>query len=104
MVKGWFVGNFEPTLYCTNDVEVAVKTYHAGDRESAHYHKIATELTVVTSGTVRMNCVEYRQGDIVVMEPGEITDFEAVTDATNVVVKLPGANYDKYLVGEDQPC
>lgn len=25
MVKGWFVGNFEPTLIKTNDVEVAVK-------------------------------------------------------------------------------
>lgn len=32
------------------------------------------------------------------MEPGEATDFYAVTDAENVVVKLPGANNDKYEV------
>jgi hypothetical protein len=25
MVKGWLVGNFEPTVVKTNDVEVAVK-------------------------------------------------------------------------------
>ena len=25
MKGGWFVGNFEPTLYKTNDTEVAVK-------------------------------------------------------------------------------
>jgi hypothetical protein len=31
MVKGWFVGNFEPTVIKTNDVEVAVKKYKAGD-------------------------------------------------------------------------
>lgn len=97
MVKGWFVGNFEPTLYRTNDVEVAVKSYRAGETEGAHYHKIATELTVIISGSVRMNNVVYSQGDIIVMEPGDVTDFVALTDAVNVVVKVPGANHDKYL-------
>ncbi len=103
MVKGWFVGNFEPTLYRTNDVETAVKSYRAGDREGAHYHKIATEITVIVSGRVRMNGVEYGAGDIVVMEPGDVTDFEALTDAVNAVVKLPGANNDKYVV-EEKSC
>lgn len=98
MVKGWFVGNFDPTLCRTNDVEVAVKEYRAGDAEGKHYHKIATEITVIVSGTVRMNGVEYSKGDIIVMEPNEATDFEALTDAVNVVVKMPGANHDKYLV------
>ncbi len=98
MTKGWFVGNFEPTLYSTNDVEVAVKMYKAGDHEAAHYHKIATEITVIVSGIVRMNGVEYKQGDIIVIEPNDRTDFFAVTDAVNTVVKIPGANDDKYLV------
>ena len=98
MVKGWFVGNFEPSLYRTNDVEVAVKKYRAGDYEAAHFHKIATEITVVTLGKVKMNGMEYHEGDIIMMEPGETTDFEALTDAENVVVKIPGANNDKYLL------
>lgn len=34
MTRGWFVGNFEPSLYITNDVEVAVKQYKAGDFEA----------------------------------------------------------------------
>ncbi len=98
MIKGWFVGNFEPTLYKTNDVEVAVKKYSAGDKEAAHYHKIATEITVVVSGVVRMNGVEYKEGDIIILSPNDVSDFEAVTDAVNAVVKIPGANDDKYLV------
>lgn len=101
MIMGWFVGNFEPSLYKTNDVEVAVKRYRTGDYEAAHYHKIATELTVVTKGKVRMNGIEYGEGDIIVMEPGDVTDFEALTDAENVVVKIPGANNDKYTVEEE---
>lgn len=98
MIKGWFVGNFEPTLLRTNDVEVAVKSYQKGDYEEKHYHKIATELTVITRGRVKMNGIEYKEGDIIVMEPGEATDFKCLEDGTqNVVVKIPGANNDKYL-------
>lgn len=99
MFKGWFVGNFEPTLLKTNDVEVAVKSYNKGDYEAMHYHKIATEITVIVSGRVKMNGVEYKKGDIIVMEPNDPTDFECLEDGTmNVVVKHPGANNDKYLV------
>jgi quercetin dioxygenase-like cupin family protein len=97
MIKGWFVGNFEPTLYQTNDVEVAVKTYKKGDAEDWHYHKIATEITVIIEGKVEMNNKIYSAGDIIVIEPGEGTDFKALTDAKNTVVKIPGANNDKYL-------
>ena len=101
MFKGWFIGNFEPTLLRTNDVEVAVKSYKKGDYEAKHYHKLATEFTVIISGRVKMNGVEYGKGDIIVMEPNEATDFECLEDGTqNVVVKIPGANNDKYLVEE----
>lgn len=97
MVKGWFVGNFTPTVLSTNDVEVAVKKYKAGDYESSHYHKIATEVTVVTDGQIKMNGVIYSCGAIIVIEPNQATDFLALTDATTTVVKYPGANDDKYL-------
>ena len=97
MVKGWFVGNFTPTLLATNDVEVAVKEYLKGDCEGRHYHKIATEITVVVSGRVKMNGLEYSKGDIIVIEPEESTDFEALENTVCTVVKFPGANNDKYL-------
>ena len=97
MTKGWFIGNFDPSLFKTNDVEVAVKRYKAGEHEDKHYHKIATEYTVIIEGEVEMNGVHYYKDDIIVMEPGEATDFTAVTDSVNVVVKMPGANNDKYL-------
>lgn len=98
MTKGWFIGNFEPTLLKTNAAEVAVKTYKKGDYEEKHYHKIATEYTCIISGRVKMNGIEYGAGDIIVMEPGESTDFECLENGTtNVVVKMPGANNDKYL-------
>lgn len=97
MTNGWFIGNFEPSLYKTNDCEVAVKTYSAGDYETRHFHKIATEYTVVIKGRVKMFDTEYSDGDIIVVEPGDATDFTSITDSMNVVVKIPGANDDKYV-------
>jgi len=49
--KGWFVGKFHPTLIDTNDVEVAIKHYRAGDAEPRHHHRVATEITAIVSGT-----------------------------------------------------
>lgn len=96
MIKGWFVGNFEPSLYKTNNVEVAIKRYKAGNYEEAHYHKIATEITVIISGLVEMGGNIYRNGDIVIIEPNEMVDFLAINDSVTAVVKIPGANNDKY--------
>ncbi|ATR84281.1 hypothetical protein CS390_17975 [Pseudomonas sp. HLS-6] len=98
MVKGWFVGGFEPTAFSTEACEVGVKAYKAGDNEAAHYHKVATEITLVLSGTVVMRDQEFAEGDIVVLEPGDVTAFKAITDAVTVVVKVPGALNDKYVV------
>jgi len=97
MFKGWFVGDFNPSLLRTDACEVAVKSYKAGDSEELHHHKLATEVTLILSGRVRMCGKEWGEGDIVVLEPGEATDFVALTDAVNVVVKTPGAKNDKYL-------
>lgn len=97
MFKGWFIGNFEPSLYKTNDVEVGVKSYIAGEYEASHYHKIATEFTVIISGEVEMSGVQYGPGAIIKIDPGTSTDFKALTDTTTVVVKVPGASNDKYI-------
>jgi hypothetical protein len=98
MFKGWFIGNFEPSLFKTNNVEVGVKKYKAGDYENAHFHKIANEFTVIISGEVEMNGVVYKENDIIKIVPDVVTNFKAITDVITVVVKLPGSNDDKYEV------
>ncbi len=99
-VRGWFIGDFDPSIVKTSAVEVAYRIYKKGNYEKSHHHKVATEITAITKGRVRMNGTEYKRGDVIVIEPGEGTDFEALTDAENIVVKIPGAMNDKYL----DPC
>jgi hypothetical protein len=100
MVKGWFVGAFNPTVHATDACEVAIKHYKQGDAEGRHMHKIATEVTAVVSGEVRMCGRDWGAGDIISIAPGESTDFLALTDAITVVVKQPGALDDKYVIEE----
>jgi hypothetical protein len=96
MVNGWFVGDFSPCLLHTSHCEVGIKRYRRGDREAAHVHRKATEITAVVEGTVRMCGREWSVGDLVLLEPGEVTAFEALTDAVTVVFKAPSVPGDKH--------
>jgi quercetin dioxygenase-like cupin family protein len=96
MTKGWFVGDFEPAAMRTQAAEVAVKTYTSGSREVRHLHKLAQEVTLILHGMARMNEGRYHAGDIIVIERGEAAEFEAITNVTTVVVKVPSVMGDKY--------
>ena len=96
MTNGWFIGKFKPSVYSTNEVEVSVKRYKKGDSENTHYHKVATEVTTIVSGSVKMNGRTYKKDDIVIIKPFESTDFFAIEDVITVVVKIPGTMNDKY--------
>ena len=98
MIKGWFVGDFEPTVIKTKDCEVGVKHYAAGSKEEPHYHGQAEELTVVVSGRVRMNNSIYEAGDIVKVSRDEVVEFEALEDTLTVVYKTASVPGDKYVI------
>ena len=104
MKGGWFMGAFNPTALCTGAAEVAIKRYKAGDQEAWHVHRIATEVTVIVSGSVTMNGTHLVSGDIVVIEPGEGTDFQVLEDTITVVAKVPSMPGDKYMKNGDAPC
>jgi len=97
MIGGWFIGDFQPTVAQTGDFEVAVKRYKSGDREAAHHHRLAEEITVIATGRVRMCDREFGEGDIVHLDRGDSTSFEALEDTITVVVKWPSVRGDKYL-------
>lgn len=96
MIKGWFIGPFQPSLFVTDKFECAVKRYHAGEREGAHVHRIATEFTVIVEGSVRMNDKIYERDAIIKILPGESSDFEALTETITFVLKTPAVQGDKY--------
>lgn len=93
---GWFIGDFLPTIFPTKEFEVSIKYYKSGQSEQSHYHKIATELTVIVKGEVSMNGSVYKEGDVILIENGESTDFIPLMDTVTCVVKIPSILGDKY--------
>ena len=98
MHKGWFVGNFFPTAFQFKHAEVGIKTYKKGQYDTSHFHKIGNELTAIISGKVEMMGIKLLPGDIIHIEPGEISNFKALEDTTLVVFKNTSITNDKFLV------
>lgn len=103
--RGWFVGDFDPSLIKTSGAEVAIQEYEAGDNEPCHWHAECKEITALVEGTaiISGHTEEYHMiaGDIVFIECCEPVRFRALTKVIAVVVKVPSRPHDKVLCSED---
>lgn len=95
--KGWIIGDFQPTLLASTEVEVGVKFFRSGETEETHYQRAATEFTVIISGRARIGEQIVTSGHIVTIEPGVACDFEALEDTALVVIKSPSLPEDKVI-------
>jgi len=92
MKGGWFVGNFEPTAYKTNQFEVSYKLHPAGQQWDFHYHTEVTEINYLIRGKMFLQNRLLSSGDIFTLEPYEIADPNFITDCEIICVKTPSAN------------
>lgn len=97
MKFGWFIGNFNPSIFKTAEFEVGIKKFSKGQKEVSHFQKVATEWTCVISGRIRLGQHTFTENQIIEIKPFEELDFEALTDCILVVVKSPSIPEDKFL-------
>ena len=99
MVRGWVVGKFTPNLY-DKDYEIGFKYYNRGDYEKSHKHLLSEEVTIILLGQVKMNNDIYSEGDIIIQEKGEFTDFECLSERAITAVYRPDGSFpnDKYFI------
>ena len=98
MKGGWFIGNFEPSVFKTTEFEVGYKIHPAGDKWDAHYHKLSVEINLLVRGSMVIQGKTLNAGDIFVLERYEVTDPVYLTDCEIIVVKVPSSPSDKYMV------
>ncbi len=96
MVGGWFIGDFEPSAFRTDGVEVAYHTYTKGQEWPRHYHKVATEINYMVRGDMDLNGQRITTGDVFVIHPGESVKPEFLEDCEVIIVKVPSVPGDKY--------
>jgi hypothetical protein len=97
-VRGWFIGDFEPSVLRTKDFEVGVLKHTKGEKWPAHYHKNSVEYNVLVNGKMIIQGKELNSGDVFVFEKGQIADPVFLEDCTVVVVKVPSIPNDKFEV------
>ena len=97
LIGGWFVGNFDPALFKNPHLEVGVKFFKAGETGLSHKQILATEITVISEGHVRIGDIVLQAGEMLIIHPGEYADFEALTDGSLTCVKFPSIPSDKVL-------
>ena len=98
MTKGWFIGNFEPSVFCNPFFEVAHHQHEKGYVTPPHTHKIAQELTYIVNGELRVSGKVLGKGEMFLYEPNDIADVEVLEDVDVVVVKWPSVPSDKYMI------
>jgi hypothetical protein len=98
MKGGWFVGNFEPTAYKTDAVEVSYKVHKKNEKYDVHYQTKIMEINLLTKGKMIIQDIELNAGDIFIIPPYEIADPVFLEDCEVVCVKIPGIVNDKVIV------
>lgn len=98
MVRGWFIGNFEPSVFNTSDVEVGFKTHKKNEQYEMHYQTKVTEINLLIRGKMIMHDKELKARDIFILYPYEISDQQFLEDCEIVCIKLPGITNDKVVV------
>ena len=98
--RGWFIGDFPEAVIRTKDFECCWQSSQAGTRDRPHYHKIITEVQLITRGRILINGEVLGPGDIYVLEPGEHYYAEYLEDTDVVAVKFPSVPSDKYYLDE----
>ena len=98
MMGGWFIGNFEPSAYKTDQFEVCYKHHVKGEKWDTHYHKEGTEINYLVNGKMIIQNKELNTGDIFILKPYEIADPIFVEDCTVLIVKTPSVSGDKYII------
>ena len=98
MFKGWFVGNFKPSVLITTDFEVGYLTHKKGEYHQAHYHNKAVEINYLIKGKMTIQNKELNTGDIFVLYQNEVADPVFLEDCELIVIKAPCVIGDKYLV------
>ena len=97
-LSGWYIGSFEPSLVSSNEIEVGTKLVPSGTLPDYHYHKIKREITVVLSGSIKLESSGeiVSSGSAIILEPFEKNDQIFLEDTLILIINTPSAQSDKH--------
>ena len=95
--RGWFIGSFPGAAFVSDQVEVCYTVEKVG-KPLSHYHTKCTETMMIVSGLAICRGQKLSDGDIIVLDPGEVNDIEYLKETQVISVKTPAGGDDKVLI------
>ena len=94
---GWFIGNFEPSVYKTNNFEVGHLFIKKGEITPVHYHNNHMEINYIIEGKMSINNKILEKGDIFLFDKNVISSSFFYEDTQLICIKTPSLPGDKII-------
>jgi dTDP-glucose pyrophosphorylase len=96
--RGWFIGDFEPSILKNTGIELGFMTHKKGEIIKFHYHEHCIEINLLVKGRV-LNCGKIiEQGDIFVFDKNSPACPIFLEDSEIVCFKSKPSNTDKVIM------
>jgi NDP-sugar pyrophosphorylase family protein len=97
--RGWFIGDFTPTLSPRKDFEVGIRIHNKTEGNyDYHYHKDVEEFNILVWGSMILNGETLTSGQYFNIKPGQIACSIYLEDTMILCVKSASMPTDKYLI------
>jgi len=97
-IRGWIIGDFEPSIKRTTHFEIAVLHHKQGEKWGFHYHSQAIEYNILLSGKMMINNISIEQNSIFIFEQNMISCPVFLEDCIVLCIKIPSIPTDKYII------
>ena len=98
MFRGWYVGNFEPSVFKTTNFEAGYLIHKKGEIWDVHYHEFIKEINFLVKGKMILNDIEINEGQIFIIDKNEIACPIFLEDCYIFVLKVPSKIGDKIII------
>lgn len=97
-LNGWFVGDFEPNILKSKNLEFGYKRISKGTKPDYHFHKYKTEYTILLEGLIRLeiNNEIIKPITCIRLNPLEKNDQYFLENCLILIINTPSVRNDKY--------
>ena len=96
--RGWFIGNFIPSIIKTTDFEVGLLTHKQNEKWAFHYHQYMIEINILVSGSMKLNEKIIKKNSIFTIYENEIACPDFIEDCKIICIKVPSVVNDKICI------
>ena len=98
MFRGWFIGNFEPSVSKQETFEVGYLLHKKGEIWDTHYHNNIKEINLLVSGKMIVNDITINKNEIFIIDSKTIASPIFLEDCYIICIKIPSFKGDKIII------